>query len=138
MGLDFTSWNKAVIEEFRANGGHVEEFATRPLVILHSTGAKSGKERLNPLMYLPEDGGVVVFASRAGEPENPSWYYNVLANPEVEVELGDRTVRGRAEEVTGEERDRLYAEMTTRYPQFGEYQAATTRTIPVVRIRFEE
>jgi deazaflavin-dependent oxidoreductase (nitroreductase family) len=137
MGMDFTSWNKAVIDEFRASGGHVEEFADRPLVILHTTGAKSGEERLNPLMHLPEDDGVVVCASRAGEDKHPDWYHNVRANPQVEVELGDRTVRARAEEVTGQERDRLYEEMKTRYPQFADYEAATSRVIPVVRLRFE-
>lgn len=137
MGADFTSWNKAVIEEFRANGGRVEEFGDRPLVILHSTGAKSGKERLNPLMRLKEDGGIVVFASRAGEDKHPDWYHNVRANPQVEVELGDRTVRARADEVTGPERDRLYTAMKTRYPQFADYEAATPRVIPVVRLHFE-
>lgn len=137
MGLDFTSWNAAVIDEFRANGGHVEEFADRPLVILHSTGARSGEERLNPLMHLREDDGIVVFASRAGEDKHPDWYHNVRANPQVEVELGDRTVRARAEEVTGPERDRLFTEMKTRYPQFADYEASTSRVIPVVRLHFE-
>ncbi|HET6690850.1 MAG TPA: nitroreductase/quinone reductase family protein [Miltoncostaeaceae bacterium] len=138
MGLDFTAWNAAVIDEFRANGGRVEEFADRPLVILHTTGAKSGEERLNPLMHLVEDGGIVVFASRAGEDKHPDWYHNVRADPQVEVELGDRTVRARAVEVTGEERDRLYAEMKAKYPQFADYEAATSRVIPVVRLRYEE
>ena len=137
MGMDFTGWNKAVIDEFRANGGHVEEFATRPLVILHSVGAKSGKERLNPLMHLKEDGAIVVFASRAGEDKHPDWYFNVKANPEVQVELGDRTVRGRAEEVTGAERDRIWEQMKTTYPQFAEYEAATSRVIPVVRVHLD-
>jgi deazaflavin-dependent oxidoreductase (nitroreductase family) len=138
MGLDFTAWNAAVIDEFRANGGRVEEFADRPLVILHTTGAKSGEERLNPLMHLVEDGGIVVFASRAGEDKHPDWYHNARADPQVEVELGDRTVRARAVEVTGEERDRLYAEMKAKYPQFADYEAATSRVIPVVRLRYEE
>jgi deazaflavin-dependent oxidoreductase (nitroreductase family) len=138
MGSDFTAWNAAVIDEFRANGGRVEEFADRPLVILHTTGAKSGEERLNPLMHLVEDGGIVVFASRAGEDKHPDWYHNVRADPQVEVELGDRTVRARAVEVTGEERDRLYAEMKAKYPQFADYEAATSRVIPVVRLRYEE
>jgi deazaflavin-dependent oxidoreductase (nitroreductase family) len=107
-------------------------------VILHTTGAKSGEERLNPLMHLVEDGGIVVFASRAGEDKHPDWYHNVRADPQVEVELGDRTVRARAVEVTGEERDRLYAEMKAKYPQFADYEAATSRVIPVVRLRYEE
>jgi deazaflavin-dependent oxidoreductase (nitroreductase family) len=136
--LDFPAGNAAVIDEFRANGGRVEEFADRPLVILHTTGAKSGEERLNPLMHLVEDGGIVVFASRAGEDKHPDWYHNVRADPQVEVELGDRTVRARAVEVTGEERDRLYAEMKAKYPQFADYEAATSRVIPVVRLRYEE
>ena len=99
MGMDFKSWNAAVIEEFRKRGGVVEEFKDRPLVILHTTGAKTGKERLNPLMHLRKDGKIIVFASRGGEDLHPDWYHNLKANPQVKVEFGDRTVPARAEEV---------------------------------------
>ena len=132
MGMDFKNWNRQVMEEFRANGGKVEQFGDAPLVILHTVGARTGAERQNPLMYLAQGDDVVLFASKAGEPENPDWYHNLRANPEVTLEFGDRTVPARAREVTGEERDRLYAEQARRFPQFGEYEQKTTRTIPVV------
>jgi deazaflavin-dependent oxidoreductase (nitroreductase family) len=132
MGMDFKSWNVQVMEEFRANGGKVEQFGDAPLVILHTTGAKSGAARENPLMYLPKGDDAVIFASRGGEPLHPDWYHNLKANPEVELEFGDRRVPARATEVTGEERDRLYAEQATLYPQFAEYEQKTTRRIPVV------
>jgi deazaflavin-dependent oxidoreductase (nitroreductase family) len=130
--MDFTSWNAQVMEEFRARGGKVEQFGDAPLVILHTTGAKSGAARENPLMYLPKGDDAVLFASRAGEPLNPDWYHNLKANPDVELEFGDRRVAATATEVTGEERDRLYAEQASRYPQFAEYEKKTTRRIPVV------
>lgn len=132
MGMDFKSWNQQVMEEFRANDGKVEQFGDAPLVILHTTGARSGAQRENPLMYLPQDGDTVLFASRAGEPTHPDWYHNLKANPRVELEFGDRRVTGTAAEVTGEERDRLYAEQASRFPQFAEYEQKTTRRIPVV------
>jgi deazaflavin-dependent oxidoreductase (nitroreductase family) len=134
MGMDFKGWNVAVIEEFRKSGGVVQEFIDRPLVLLHSTGAKSGKERVNPLMHLEEDGKIIVFASRGGEDEHPDWYHNIKANPQVEVEFGDRTVPARAQEVTGAERDRLFEQMKAKYPQFAEYEAATDRVIPVIAL----
>ena len=137
MGMDFKGWNVAVIDEFRANDGVVQEFSDRPLVLLHSTGAKSGAERVNPLMHLEKDGRIIICASRNGEDLNPDWYHNIKANPQVEVELGDRTVPARAEEVTGAERDRLYEEMKARYPQFAEYEAATDRKIPVVALTLQ-
>ena len=130
--MDFKAWNAKVMEEFRANDGRVAEFGDAPLVILHSTGAKSGAPRTNPLMYLPEDERIVLFASRAGEPTNPDWYYNLKANPEITLEFGSKTTPGVASEVTGDERDRLYAEQVRRFPQFGEYETKTTRTIPVM------
>lgn len=138
MGIDFKPWNVNVIKEFRENGGVVQEFIDRPLVLLHTTGAKSGAERVNPLMHLRKDGKIIVFGSRGGEDLNPDWYYNVKADPNVQVELGDRTVPARAEEITGPERDRLYEEMKTTYPQFADYEAATDRTIPVVALHLQE
>lgn len=135
MGMDFKSWNVNIIREFRENGGVVQEFIDRPLLILHSTGAKTGAKRENPLMYREDDGRIIVFASRGGEPHNPDWYYNVLAHPEVEIEFGDRTVKARAAEVTGAERDRLWADQKRQYPQFADYErTAGERVIPVVAL----
>lgn len=132
MGMDFKEWNAAVMREFRENDGKVEQFGDAPLVILHSTGARTGAPRENPLMYLPKGDDTVLFASRAGEPVHPDWYFNVKANPRVELEFGDRRVAGTAREVTGEERDRLYAEQAAAFPQFAEYEKRTTRRIPVI------
>lgn len=134
MGMDFKSWNVKVIEEFRANDGEVADFAGKPLVILHNTGAKSGEMRENPLMYLQEDGTTFIFASRGGEPHNPDWYYNVKAHPEVKLEFPDKTVDAVASEVTGAERDRVYDAHSRRFPQFAEYQQKTTRVIPVIAV----
>lgn len=133
--MDFNEWNKGVIAEFRANAGVVGgQFAGAPMVIISTTGARSGATRENPLMYLPDGDDVVVFASKGGAPDNPDWYHNLVANPEVGVERGGERYWGRAEVTTGPERDRLYAAQAEAYPQFAEYAANTTRTIPVVRI----
>jgi deazaflavin-dependent oxidoreductase (nitroreductase family) len=127
------SWNGKIIEEFRANEGQVGgDFEGAPLLLLHTTGARSGTERINPLMYLVDGDRLVVFASKGGAPTNPDWYYNVQANPDASVEVGADRFPVLARVATGEERDELYAEQARRYPQFGEYQAGTDRTIPVV------
>jgi deazaflavin-dependent oxidoreductase (nitroreductase family) len=131
--MDFKEWNKRVIEEFRANDGKVGgDFEGAPMVLISTTGAKTGQTRVNPLMYLPDGDRIVVFASQAGMPTNPDWYYNLVSNPVVGVELGDERFEADATVVTGEERDRLYAEQADRYPQFAGYAQKTTRTIPVV------
>ncbi|MGD9571601.1 MAG: nitroreductase family deazaflavin-dependent oxidoreductase [Thermoleophilia bacterium] len=134
MGMDFKGWNQQVMEEFRANGGKVEQFGDAPLVILHTTGAKSGEQRQNPLMYLPKGDDTVLFASRGGEDLHPDWYHNLKANPDVKLEFGDKTVPATATEVTGAERDSLYAEQAELYPQFADYEKKTDRLIPVVVI----
>lgn len=131
--------NQAVIQEFRANQGRVGGgFAGAPLLLLHTRGARSGAERVHPVMYLELEGRTFVFASKAGADSNPDWYHNLLAHPEVEVELGGTTRSARAVPVTGAERDRIYAEQVQRFPGFGEYQAKTTRVIPVVELAFSE
>ncbi len=131
--------NQAVIQEFRANQGRVGGgFAGAPLLLLHTRGARSGAERVHPVMYLELAGRTFVFASKAGADSNPDWYHNLLAHPEVEVELGGTTRSARAVPVTGAERDRIYAEQVQRFPGFGEYQAKTTRVIPVVELAFSE
>lgn len=130
---DWNDWNAGVIAEFRANGGKVGgDFEGAPLLLLTTTGAKSGQPRTNPLMYLPDGDRYVVFASKGGAPSDPDWYRNLVAVPEVTAEVGTETVPAKARVATGDERDDLFARQAERYPQFGEYQRNTTRTIPVV------
>ena len=126
-------WNSNVIAEFRANSGKVGgPFEGATLLLLHTTGARSGAERVNPLMYLPDDDRLIVFASKGGAPTHPDWYYNVVANPGVSVEVGDETFEARATVADDDERDTLFAEQARRYPQFQGYQDGIDRTIPVV------
>jgi deazaflavin-dependent oxidoreductase (nitroreductase family) len=130
---EVTDWNRAVIDEFRANGGKVGgQFAGAPLLILTTTGAKSGKQRTHPLVYLPDGDRLIVFASKGGAPTSPDWYHNLVANPTATVELGNETFDVKATVLTGEERDRIFAKQAEQMPGFAEYQAKTTRTIPVV------
>lgn len=133
---DVNDWNARIIEEFRANEGRVGgPFEGAPVLLLHTTGARSGKERVNPMMYLDLDGRRYVFASKAGADRHPDWYHNLVAHPEVTVEAGAETYRAAAQPLEAEERDLVYAEQVRRYPQFGEYQQKTTRRIPVVELR---
>ena len=128
-----TDRNRGIIEEFRANEGRVGGgFEGAPLLLLHSTGARSGEERVHPMMYLADGDRLVVFASKGGAPTNPHWYHNLREHPDAEVELGTERFKVRARVATGEERDALYAEQSRRYPQFARYQEGTDRTIPVV------
>jgi deazaflavin-dependent oxidoreductase (nitroreductase family) len=130
---DFGDWNGQIINEFRANGGKVGgHFAGAPLLLLHHIGARTGKERVNPVMYQAVGGAYAVFASKAGAPTNPDWYHNLVANPEVTVEVGTETKSVRARVATGEERDTIWAIQKQRYPGFADYEARTTRRIPVV------
>jgi deazaflavin-dependent oxidoreductase (nitroreductase family) len=132
-------WNRRIIEEFRANGGKVgAPFENSTLLLLTTTGAKSGQKRTNPLAYMPDGDRMLIIASKAGAPTNPDWYYNLLAHPEVTVEVGNgtkvETFNAIATVITGEERDRLFARVVERAPGFGEYQAKTTRIIPVIAL----
>ncbi len=130
---DPNDWNAAVITEFRANSGVVGgQFAGAPLLLLHTTGAKSGKERINPLVYTRDGDRMVIIASKGGAPTNPDWYYNVLAHPDVTLEVGTETVVARAAAADEPERTRLFDQMAAKMPGFAEYQRTTTRTIPVV------
>ena len=132
---DMDEWNRQTIEAFRANKGQVGgPWEGRPLLLLTTTGAKSGQRRTMPLMYLRDGDRVFVFASKGGAPTNPDWYHNLLAHPEVMVELGDQTYTATAKPVTGEERDRIFAKWAEMYPQFREYQENTTRVIPVIEL----
>ncbi|HUV58180.1 MAG TPA: nitroreductase family deazaflavin-dependent oxidoreductase [Acidimicrobiales bacterium] len=128
-------WNSSIIAEFRANGGKVGgNFEGAPVLLLHTTGAKSGVERVNPMMYLNEDGRIYVFASKAGADTHPDWYHNLLANPRVSVEMGTEHYDAAAESLVGHERSRVYAVQAARFPGFAEYQEKTTRIIPVVEL----
>lgn len=132
---DMQEWNRKLIEEFRAHHGQVGDmWEGRPLLLLTTTGAKSGQRRTNPMMYLREGDRVFVFASKGGAPTHPDWYRNLLVHPEVTVEIGDQTYTAVAKPVTGAERDRIYATWAQMYPQFGEYQEKTTRVIPVIEL----
>jgi deazaflavin-dependent oxidoreductase (nitroreductase family) len=130
-----SDFNAKIIEEFRAHGGKVGgPFEGAPMVLLTTIGAKSGTQRTTPLVYLPDGDRVVVFASMAGAPTNPAWYHNLVANPSVIIEVGDQRSGATATVLTGEERDRLYAEQASRMPAFAEYQAKAGRVIPVVAL----
>ena len=128
-------WNAKVIEEFRANGGKVGgNFDGLPLLILHTTGVRSGEERLNPLAYLELDGHRYVFASFAGSEHNPAWFHNLVAHPEVTVEVGTETYRAKATPLAADARLRVYGEQAKRVPVFSEYEQKTDRAIPVVEL----
>jgi deazaflavin-dependent oxidoreductase (nitroreductase family) len=130
------SWNEAIIQEFHAKAGKgVGQFGNR-LVLLTTTGARSGRERTSPLMYHRDGERYVVVASKAGAPDNPAWYYNLKANPvarvEVGTESGTETFEVRAHEAEGEERQRIWADRVAIAPGFGDYQRNTSRRIPVM------
>ena len=130
---DPNDFNARIIAEFRANGGKVgPPFEGAPMVLLTTTGARSGQERVNPLVYTADGDRVVVIASKAGAPTNPDWYHNVRANPTVKVEIGEETYAATATVVEGDERDRLFAAQADLMPGFKDYEKATDRVIPVV------
>jgi deazaflavin-dependent oxidoreductase (nitroreductase family) len=126
-------YNQAIIDEFRGNGGRVGgAFEGAPLLLLHTVGAKSGKERVNPVMYQAMGESYAVFASKGGAPENPAWYHNLLANPDVTIEVGTALVPVTARAAEGEERELIWQRQKSDYPGFAEYEEKTTREIPVV------
>jgi deazaflavin-dependent oxidoreductase (nitroreductase family) len=128
-------FNAQVIDEFRDNAGVVGGmFEGMTLLLLHDTGAKSGKPYIHPLAYHDDDGRYVIFASKGGAPTNPAWYHNLKVHPDARIEVGTDTFDVTATELTGEERDRVYRAMAARAPQFAEYEQKTTRTIPVVAL----
>ena len=132
---DMNEWNRKVIEEFRANDGKVGgEMEGWPIVLVHHVGAKSGTERVTPLVYQPlgDSGSVAVFASKGGAPTNPDWFHNLVAHPDVTVELATETFEAKARVAEEPERERLYRAQAALMPNFAEYEKATTRTIPVV------
>jgi deazaflavin-dependent oxidoreductase (nitroreductase family) len=133
--------NTPVVEEFRENAGKVGgDFEGAPMVLIHHRGRKSGEEYVTPTMYLEADdkpGVIYVFASKAGAPTNPDWYYNLIEVGAASIEIGDESYRVSVAEMTGAERDRIYAEQASRYPGFKEYadKTAGIRTIPVLAMR---
>lgn len=133
---EVNDWNAKIIQEFRANEGRVGgQFEGAPVLLLHTTGAKTGIERVHPMMFLDLDGHRYVFASKAGADTHPDWYRNLLAHPEVTVEAGTEMYQAIAEPVPDPERGRIYQEQARRYPGFAEYQEKTSRVIPVVELR---
>jgi deazaflavin-dependent oxidoreductase (nitroreductase family) len=126
-------FNQSLIEEFRATNGKVTgDFAGRPLLLLTTTGARSGQPRVSPLVYTTDGDHIVIIASKGGAPTNPDWYHNLRAHPAATVEVGSECYSVRATVPDGEERQRLYDQMVARMPNFAEYQRNTTRLIPVV------
>lgn len=128
-------FNQRNIAEFRANHGQLGgNFTGAPVLLLHTVGARSGQPRVNPMMYLADGDRYLVFASKAGADSNPDWYWNLRANPDVTIEVGDETVAVHATELTGAERDQKYGVQSERYPGFAEYQQKTSRKIPVIAL----
>jgi deazaflavin-dependent oxidoreductase (nitroreductase family) len=132
---DMSDFNRAIVEEFRANEGKVGgPFEGAPVLLLTTTGAKSGERRTTPVMYLPDGERMVIFASKGGAPTNPAWYHNLLANPGATVEVGPETLDVDAVVTSGEERERLFRRQSEHFPQFADYARKTTREIPVVAL----
>ena len=126
--------NRAIIDEFRSNGGRVGGFFEgRPLLLLRHTGARTGTKRVNPLAYLALDTGYAVFASKGGAATNPDWYHNLLAHPETTIEIGDREIEVKARDAQGAERDEIWERQKREFPGFAGYEAkAKGRRIPVI------
>lgn len=133
---EMDDFNTGIIDEFRANHGVVGgPFDGASLVLLTTTGAKSGKQRVNPLATLAEGGSLYVFASKGGAPTDPDWYRNLVAHPDVEVEYGDEKFAAVAHVVTGDERDKIFTRQKELMPGFADYEKGTSRVIPVVELR---
>ncbi len=130
-----SDWNEKVIAEFRANGGKVGgDFEGAPLLLLHSTGAKSGQERVSPVMYQAVGDGFAVFASKAGADTHPDWYHNLKANPEARIEVGPDEVNVMARVLDTRQREPIWQEQKARYPGFADYETKTERVIPVLML----
>ena len=128
--MDF---NDSVIERFRALGGKLPGPAEgSALLLLHTRGARSGAERVNPVTYQPLADGWAIFAAHAGAANHPAWFHNLVANPETIIEIGTETVPVRARVVSGEERERIWERQKAFYPRFAKYEEQTTREIPVI------
>jgi deazaflavin-dependent oxidoreductase (nitroreductase family) len=131
-----SDFNRKVIDEFRANEGKVGgPFEGAPVLLLTSTGAKSGEQRTTPVVYQQDGERMVIFASKAGAPENPAWFHNLRANSTATVEVGPDTVEVEAVVTDGDERERLFSKQKQLMPQFADYEQKTTRQIPVVALQ---
>ena len=134
--IHFDEMNRPVIAEFRETGGKAGGmFEGKPLVLVHHVGAKSGKQRIAPLVPLLDGDRVYIFASKGGADTNPDWYHNLVANPQTVVELGSETFPVTARVLTGDERDEVYSKQSSAEPQFAEYQRNTKRLIPVLELQ---
>lgn len=131
--MDIKAINRQVIDQFRA-GGDIEGMHRDRLVLLTTTGVKSGQRRTTPMMFHREDDRLYVIASNVGAPRHPDWYLNLAAHPQVTVEVGDETYDARAEPLQAQERERVWAMLKENYPFFAEHEAKTDRTIPVVAL----
>ena len=128
-------YNAQIIDEFRANAGRVSGMWEEvPLLLLRHTGAKSGVSRVDPVAYLPNDWGYLIWAANGAAPNNPDWYHNLKAHPTASNEVGTETIDVVAEETTGEERERLFAKAAERYPQLAEIASKTHRVIPMITL----
>ncbi len=132
---DMHEFNRKIIEEFRANGGKVTgDFAGAPLLLLTTTGAKTGASRTTPLVYTQDGDNIVIIASYGGAPKHPAWFLNLRANPDITIEVGEEKFAARASVPEGEERKRLFDQQAAKMPGFADYQKKTTREIPAVVI----
>ena len=131
---DRNDYNRQLIEEFRANRSKFAGPGSRPLLLLTTTGAKSGKRHTTPLMYVRDGDRLIIIASNAGAPQHPDWYYNLLAHPEVTVEFGTQTYDTTANVVQGAERQQLWDRIVAQYPFFADHQAKITREIPLIAL----
>jgi deazaflavin-dependent oxidoreductase (nitroreductase family) len=128
--------NASVIKVFRENRGEVPApyDDPPPMILLHTIGAKSGKEHIVPMRTLPDGDALYIFASAHGSPRHPDWYHNLIAHPEIEIEIGTETRDVHATDLRGEERDRIFARQAARFPIFADYAQKLDRVIPVVRL----
>jgi deazaflavin-dependent oxidoreductase (nitroreductase family) len=130
-----SDWNTKIIEEFRQNEGRVGgQFDGAPMILIHHVGAKSGTERVNPLVYFPDGERIVIIASAGGAPKNPDWYHNLKANPSTKAEVGTETFGVEAVELDGDEYADLWSRITAKMPGFADYQTKTTRRIPLLAL----
>ena len=135
MSGGVNDWNAQIIAEFRKNHGRVGgDFEGAPLLLLHTIGKRSGRPRVNPVMYLRDGERYVIFGSKAGADTQPDWYLNLKAHPDVKIEVGNETIDVQADDLQGPERDRLFERQATLYPGFAEYQRKTKRVIPVIAL----
>jgi deazaflavin-dependent oxidoreductase (nitroreductase family) len=135
---DFHDWNAKIIDEFRAKGGKgVAQFGDA-LLLLHHVGARSGSERVSPLAYFDDGERLVIVASKGGAPQNPDWFHNLKAHPDVKIEVGTETRAVRAAEIVGDDYEQTWARVTAKMPGFADYQTKTARRIPLMALHNAE